>query len=72
VEEFVPRDFGGSRRLERPQFVVESLGSEHDDQASDAWQGAAGLPGSRPAPTARTSVFEGRDSETTEETPKGA
>jgi hypothetical protein len=37
VEEFVPRDFAVPRRLETPQFVLEPLGPEHNDQDYDAW-----------------------------------
>ena len=37
VEEFVPRDFDVPRRLETPQFVLEPLGPEHNDQDYDAW-----------------------------------
>jgi hypothetical protein len=37
VDEFVPRDFDVPRRLETPQFVVEPLGPEHNDQDYDAW-----------------------------------
>ena len=37
VDEFVPRDFDVPRRLERPQFVLEPLGPEHNDQDYDAW-----------------------------------
>jgi hypothetical protein len=32
VEEFVPRDFDVPRRLETPQFVLEPLDPEHNDQ----------------------------------------
>jgi hypothetical protein len=37
VDEFVPRDFEVPRRLETPQFVLEPLGPEHNDQDYDAW-----------------------------------
>ena len=37
MEEFVPRDFAVPRRLETPQFVLEPLGPEHNDQDYDAW-----------------------------------
>ena len=37
VEEFVPRDFDVPRRLETPQFVLEPLDPEHNDQDYDAW-----------------------------------
>jgi len=37
VDEFVPRDFDVPRRLETPQFVLEPLGPEHNDQDYDAW-----------------------------------
>jgi RimJ/RimL family protein N-acetyltransferase len=37
VDDFVPRDFDVPRRLERPQFVLEPLGPEHNDQDYDAW-----------------------------------
>ena len=37
VEEFVPRDVDVPRRLETPQFVLEPLGPEHNDQDYDAW-----------------------------------
>jgi hypothetical protein len=37
VEEFVPRDFNVPRRLETPQFVLEPLDPEHNDQDYDAW-----------------------------------
>ena len=36
MEEFVPRDFAVPRRLETPQFVLEPLGPEHNDQDYDA------------------------------------
>jgi hypothetical protein len=38
VDEFVPRDFDVPRRLETPQFVLEPLGPEHNDQDYDAWR----------------------------------
>ena len=37
MEEFVPRDFDVPRRLEAPQFVLEPLDPEHNDQDYDAW-----------------------------------
>ncbi len=37
MEEFVPRDFEVPRGLETPQFVLEPLGPEHNDQDYDAW-----------------------------------
>src|SRR6266511_3643590 len=37
VDEIVPRDFEVPRRLETPQFVLEPLGAEHNDQDYDAW-----------------------------------
>src|SRR6185295_11014803 len=37
VDEFVPSDFEVPRRLETPQFVLEPLGPEHNDQDYDAW-----------------------------------
>jgi RimJ/RimL family protein N-acetyltransferase len=37
VDEFVPHDFEAPRRLETPQFVLEPLGPEHNDQDYDAW-----------------------------------
>ena len=37
MDEFVPRDFDVPRRLETPQFVLEPLGPEHNDQDYDAW-----------------------------------
>jgi RimJ/RimL family protein N-acetyltransferase len=37
VEAFVPHDFDVPRRLETPQFVLEPLGPEHNDQDYDAW-----------------------------------
>ena len=37
VEHFVPRDFDVPRRLETPQFVLEPLDPEHNDQDYDAW-----------------------------------
>ena len=36
VDEFVPRDFDVPRRLETPQFMLEPLGPEHNDQDYDA------------------------------------
>ena len=37
VDEFVPRDFDVPRRLETPQFVLEPLGPDHNEQDYDAW-----------------------------------
>jgi len=37
VDEFVPRDFDVPLRLETPQFVLEPLGPDHNDQDYDAW-----------------------------------
>jgi len=37
VDEFLPRDFDVPRRLETPQFVLEPLGPEHNDEDYDAW-----------------------------------
>ena len=37
VEEFVPLDFEVPRRLETPQFVLEPLDPEHNDEDYDAW-----------------------------------
>ena len=37
VAEFVPSDFDVPRRLETPQFVLEPLDPEHNDQDYDAW-----------------------------------
>ena len=37
MDEFVPRDFDVPRRLDTPQFVLEPLGPEHNDQDYDAW-----------------------------------
>ena len=37
VSQFVPLDFDVPRRLETPQFVLEPLGPEHNDQDYDAW-----------------------------------
>jgi hypothetical protein len=37
VDEFVPRDFDVPRRLETPQFLLEPLGPEHNEQDYDAW-----------------------------------
>ena len=37
MEEFVPHDFDVPRRLETPQFVLEPLDPEHNDQDYDAW-----------------------------------
>ena len=37
MDEFVPRDFDVPRRLETPQFVLEPLDPEHNDQDYDAW-----------------------------------
>ena len=37
MSEFVPPDFQIPRRLETPQFVLEPLGPEHNEQDYDAW-----------------------------------
>ena len=37
MDEFVPRDFDVPLRLETPQFVLEPLGPEHNQQDYDAW-----------------------------------
>ena len=37
MDEFVPRDFDVPRRLETPQFELEPLGPEHNDQDYNAW-----------------------------------
>ena len=37
VDEFVPGDFDVPQRLETPQFVLEPLGPEYNDQDYDAW-----------------------------------
>jgi hypothetical protein len=37
VGEFVPQDFDVPRRLEQPEFVLEPLGPERNDQDYDAW-----------------------------------
>src|SRR5262249_57398795 len=37
VDEFVPRDFDVPRRLVTPQFVLEPLGPEHNEQDYAAW-----------------------------------
>jgi hypothetical protein len=37
VAQFVPRDFNVPLRLEMPQFVLEPLGPEHNEQDYDAW-----------------------------------
>jgi hypothetical protein len=37
VAEFVPHDFDVPRRLETPQFVLEPLGPEHNEQDYGAW-----------------------------------
>jgi RimJ/RimL family protein N-acetyltransferase len=37
VDEFVPRDFDVPLGLETPQFVLEPLGPEHNEQDYDAW-----------------------------------
>jgi RimJ/RimL family protein N-acetyltransferase len=37
MDEFVPRDFDVPRRLETPQFVLEPLRPEHNEQDYDAW-----------------------------------
>ena len=37
VDEFVPRDFDVPHRLETPQFALEPLGPDHNEQDYDAW-----------------------------------
>ena len=37
VAEFVPHDFEVPRGLERPEFVLEPLGPEHNEQDYAAW-----------------------------------
>ena len=37
MEHFVPRNFDVPRRLETPQFVLEPLDPEHNDQDYEAW-----------------------------------
>jgi RimJ/RimL family protein N-acetyltransferase len=37
VDEFVPHDFDVPRGLETPEFVLEPLGPEHNEQDYDAW-----------------------------------
>ena len=37
MADFVPHDFDVPRRLETPQFVLEPLDPEHNDQDYDAW-----------------------------------
>ena len=37
MTEFVPRGFDVPRRLETPQFVLEPLEPEHNDEDYDAW-----------------------------------
>src|SRR5262245_35442386 len=37
MEGFVPTDFDVPRRLETPQFVLEPLGPQHNEQDYDAW-----------------------------------
>ncbi len=37
MDEFVPPDFEVPVRLETPQFVLEPLGPEHNEQDYDAW-----------------------------------
>ena len=37
MDEFVPHDFDVPRRLETPQFVLEPLGPEHNEQDYEAW-----------------------------------
>ena len=37
MDEFVPREFHVPTRLETPQFVLEPLGPEHNEQDYDAW-----------------------------------
>jgi RimJ/RimL family protein N-acetyltransferase len=42
VDEFVSPDFDVPRRLETPQFVLEPLGPEHNEQDYDAWTSSMG------------------------------
>jgi len=37
MDEFVPRDFDVPRRLETPQFVLEPLGPDQNEEDYDAW-----------------------------------
>ena len=37
MDEFVPQDFDVPRGLEKPKFVLEPLGPEHNEQDYDAW-----------------------------------
>jgi RimJ/RimL family protein N-acetyltransferase len=37
VDEFVPQDFDVPRGLEKPKFVLEPLGPEHNESDFDAW-----------------------------------
>ena len=37
MAEFVPHDFEIPRRLETPQFALEPLGPQHNEQDYDAW-----------------------------------
>ncbi len=37
MDEFVPPDFDAPLALETPQFVLEPLGPQHNDQDYDAW-----------------------------------
>src|SRR3954451_10095010 len=37
MDDFVPRDFDVPGRLESPQFVLEPLGAEHNEQDYEAW-----------------------------------
>ena len=37
MAEFVPPDFAVPRRLETPEFVLEPLGPQHNEQDYDAW-----------------------------------
>jgi RimJ/RimL family protein N-acetyltransferase len=49
MAEFVPLDFNAPLRLETPNFVLEPLGPEHNEQDYDAWTSSmehiAGTPG---------------------------
>jgi hypothetical protein len=42
VEEFVPRDFDVPLGLTTPQFVLEPLGPEHNEQDYEAWTSSMG------------------------------
>ena len=42
MDEFVPPDFDVPRRFVTPQFVLEPLGPEHNDQDYDAWTSSMG------------------------------